>query len=356
MGIPILIHISFLIVLPLFALIFASAPVPYGFQDVQPVFLSYILSFITTILLFACVLLHELGHSYFAKRYGVKIQNITLFLIGGVSSMEEMPRNPSQEAKMAFAGPMVSFFIGFVLFILNFGITLLVASYADTPFYRLVGILATINIGLGVFNLIPAFPMDGGRILRAWFARKMNYVRATHNAAGVGKFFALLMALAGLLSNPWNLWLLLIAVFVYMGASSEERSTVITTTLENVLVRDLMSEDVVAVSPDMSIDELTQFMFKHKHMGYPVMEGNVLKGIITFTDVRNVPPIDRPAILVSDVMTRDVVSISPDASATDAFKLLTTKNIGRLVVMENDEVIGILSRTDLMHAMALLNE
>lgn len=356
MGIPILIHISFLIVLPLFALIFASAPAPYGFQDVQPTFLSYTLALLTTVLLFACVLLHELGHSYFAKRFGVKIENITLFLIGGVSSMEEIPRNPSQEAKMAFAGPMVSFLIGFVLFILNFGITSVVASYADTPFYRVVSILATINIALGLFNLIPAFPMDGGRILRAWFAKRMSYARATHNAATVGKFFALLMALAGLLSNPWNLWLLLIAVFVYMGASGEERSTVVTTTLENVLVRELMSDDVVVVSPDISIEELMQFMFKHKHMGYPVMERNVLKGIITFTDVRHVVPVERVAILVSEVMTRNVVSISPDASATDAFKLLTVHNIGRLVVVENDEVVGILSRTDLMHAMALLSE
>lgn len=172
----------------------------------------------------------------------------------------------------------------------------------------------------------------------------------------MGKFFAFLMALSGLLSNPWNPWLLIIAVFVYMGASAEDRTTMITTTLEKVRVRDIMSDEVVTVPADLNIEELMHFMFEHKHMGYPVMERNALKGIITFTDVRHVPPIDRVATLVSEVMTRHVISISPEASATDAFKLLTTANVGRLLVMENDEVVGILSRTDLIRAMMLLGE
>lgn len=176
MGIPIRIHISFLLVLPLFALVFASAPAPYGFQDIQPPLVSYALSLLTTILLFACVLLHELGHSYFAKRFGVKIENITLFLIGGVSSMEEIPHNPSEEARMAFAGPLVSFIIGFALFLFNFAVVLIIAAYETTSIYRMVQLLGSINIVLGLFNLIPAFPMDGGRILRAWFVKRMSYV------------------------------------------------------------------------------------------------------------------------------------------------------------------------------------
>jgi CBS domain-containing protein len=198
--------------------------------------------------------------------------------------------------------------------------------------------------------------MDGGRILRALFARKMSYSEATHKAATVGKFFAIMIALAGLLSYPWNLWLLLIAVFIYMGATGEESSATVTTALEKVSVRDIMSDNVVTISPDVSIEELVRFMFEHKHMGYPVLEHNDLKGIITFTDVRRVSPVDRVAVLVSEVMTRDVISISPDASATDAFKLLTVNNVGRLVVMENDKIAGILSRTDLMHTVMLLNE
>ncbi|ADE37524.1 CBS domain-containing protein [Methanohalophilus mahii] len=356
MGIPILIHISFLIVLFLFAFVFSSVPEPVGFADVQPAILGYGLSLMLTILLFTCVLLHELGHSYFAKKYGVEINNITLFLIGGVSSMEEMPREPAQEAKMAFAGPFVSFLIGGILFGLNLVIDMMVAGYSTTIPYRLVYILASINIVLGAFNLIPAFPMDGGRILRAFFARHMNYIQATRNAANVGKFFAFLLALLGILSNPWNPWLLLIAVFVYMGASGEERSTAVTRTLENVKVKDVMSSDVISVSPEMNLEELVQFMFDHKHMGYPVIQHNVLKGIVTFTDVHKVTQLDRISTLVSDVMTRDVVTISPGDNAAEAFKVLNNNNVGRLVVMEDGEIIGILSRTDLMHTMTLLSE
>jgi Zn-dependent protease/CBS domain-containing protein len=357
MGIPIKIHISFLIVLPLFAFIFYSIPEPYGFQNLEPAYMGYLFSLLTTILLFACVILHELGHSYLARRYGVKIDNITLFLIGGVSSMEEIPRNPSQEARMAFAGPLVSFITGFGLLMLNFLAVQVIAGYEATAVYNMFQLLASINIVLGLFNLLPAFPMDGGRILRALFAKRMSYVRATHAAANVGKIFAFLMALTGLLSSPWNPWLLLIAVFVYMGASGEDSSTTITSTLGKVSVRDVMSTEVITVPPDLNIEELVHFMFEHKHMGYPVVERNVLKGIITFTDVRHVPPVDRVAILVSEVMTKNVITIPPDASANEAFKMLTVNNIGRLVVMENDDAIaGILSRTDLMHTMALLSQ
>ncbi len=357
MGIPIKIHISFLIVLPLFAFIFAMNPEPYGFNDIEPSWLSYGLSLLTTILLFVCVLLHELGHSLVAKRYGVEISDITLFLIGGVSSMEEMPKEPAKEARMAFAGPLVSFIIGIVLLLINFILVSFIGSYGGTPVYRSVQILGSINIVLGLFNMLPAFPMDGGRVLRALFAMKMGYVEATHTAATVGKMFAFLMALLGLLSNPWNPWLILIAVFVYMGASGEDRSTAVNTTLEKIPVLDVMTRDVISVPPSLTLEQLTQFMLEKKHMGYPVIERNTLKGIITFTDVHRVLPLDRISTLVFDVMTRDVITVFEDASCADAFKLMASNNIGRVLVMsEAGEVKGILSRTDLMHTMTLLNE
>ena len=355
MGIDIKLHITFLMVLPIFVMIFAVNSAPYGFGDIEPP-MQYVLALLCTVLLFTCVLLHELGHSYFAQKYGFKVDNITLFLIGGIASMEDIPRDPAQEAKMAFAGPMVSFMIGSILLALNFVISSLIPTYALTSPYRLVLILGSINIVLGIFNLLPAFPMDGGRILRAWYARKISYVEATHTAANVGKMFAILMALLGLISSPWNPWLLMIAIFVYMGASGEDRTTTVTTTLEKVKVRDVMTSGVVSVLPSLTIEQLTQFMFEHKHMGYPVMEHNVLKGIVTFSDVRKVTSLERFSTLVSDVMTRDVVPITVDAPASDAFKLITSNNIGRLIVMDDDDVVGILSRTDLMHTMTLLSE
>ncbi|MBC7086095.1 MAG: CBS domain-containing protein [Methanomethylovorans sp.] len=354
LGIPIKLHITFLLILPVFALVFATNPAPFGFQDQSSPLINYLLSFTTTIFLFLCVLLHELGHSYIAQRYGVEIKDITLMLIGGVSSMEEIPRNPSQELKIAFAGPLVSLVIGFTLFIVNFLIASLIVSYASTSIYLMFNILGSINIVLGLFNLLPAFPMDGGRLLRAWYAKRMNYIQATHYAASVGKIFAFIMGVFGLFYNPW---LILIAFFVYIGASEEDKATTVTVTLEKYLVSDVMTRDVISVSPYMSIENLLQFMLEHKHMGYPVMEGDSLKGIVTLTDVHKVPPLERAVLQVRDIMTTDVISLPVNAKASEAFKLMVSNNIGRLLVVDSTgSVVGILSRTDLMRAMMFYNE
>jgi Zn-dependent protease/predicted transcriptional regulator len=349
MGIPIKLHITFLLVLPLFALIFASNPAPYGFDDTTSVLEKYILSLVTTIILFACILLHELGHSYLAKKYGFKIDSITLLLFGGVASMEEMPRNPSMEAKMAVAGPAVSFSIGaFCL-----GIIALFPSFSATAPMRILWLIGYINIILGVFNLLPAFPMDGGRVLRAFYAKRMSYIEATQHAAYVGKLFAFIMGIFGLL---FNVWLVMIAFFVYIGASEEERATQISVTLEKVPVRNIMTQEIVSVPPSWTIEEVTAFMFQKKHMGYPVIEGNDLKGIITFTDVHKVPPEERANIQVSDLMTEKVISINADSDSSEALKLMSAKKIGRILVTDNGSVVGILSRTDLMRTLTFLGE
>ncbi|WP_406655977.1 CBS domain-containing protein [Methanolobus sp. ZRKC2] len=353
LGIPVKLHITFLLILPVFALVFSINEPPLGFAGTTPLILNYALSLLTTILLFVCILLHELGHSYIAKSYGVEIKDITLLLFGGVSSMEEIPREPSQELRMAFAGPFVSFVIGVVLLGMNFIVSSLIPEYADTSIYLMFSILGFINIVLGLFNLLPAFPMDGGRLLRAWYAKRMSYIKATHYAASFGKIFAVMMGLFGLFFNPW---LILIALFVYIGASEEDKSTTISILLEKYYVRDIMTQDVLSVPPDISVEELAKFMFENKHLGYPVIQGNSLKGIVTFTDIRNILPNDRFATLVSDIMTRDIISVSPDDTASDAFKVMTINNIGRLLVVRDDELVGILSRSDLMRTMMLLNE
>jgi Zn-dependent protease/CBS domain-containing protein len=354
LGIPIRLHITFLLILPIFAYIFATNPYPYGFQEVEPGTTKYTLSALTAILLFASILLHELAHSFLAKRYGVNIESITLFLFGGVSSMEEMPRDPGQEAKMAFAGPLTSLIIGTACFMIYRNIIAPNPALSENPVYLILWILGAMNMVLGVFNLLPAFPMDGGRVLRAFYARRMSYVKATQKAASVGKFFAILMAIFGILVG--NLWFPLIALFIYVGASEEERSTQASVTLENILVKDIMTKDVVSVPPSMNVEDLVHFMFEKKHMGYPVIEGGNLKGIITFTDIQRVPTIDRPVMRVSDIMTRDIISVPSSAQASDALKLVTSKNIGRVLVIDNGSLVGVLSRTDLIRILKLRSE
>ena len=196
--------------------------------------------------------------------------------------------------------------------------------------------------------------MDGGRVLRSFYARRMSYVKATQSAASVGKFFAILMAIFGLYVG--NLWFPLIALFIYVGASEEERSTQVEVTLENILVKDIMSKNVVSVQPSMSVEELVQFMFQKKHMGYPVMEGGSLKGVVTFTDIERVPALERSAARVSDIMTRNVISVPSCARASDALKLISSKNIGRVLVIDNGSLVGILSRTDLVRILRLRSE
>lgn len=351
MGIPIRLHITFLLILPVFAWIFATSEKQFGgFNDVQPELLRYSLGMAASVLLFTCVLLHELGHSYVAKKHGSEINNITLFLFGGVSSMEDIPRDPKTELKMAVAGPAVSLIIGFALISIHeiFKPELL---FQDLPYMRLVWLIGYVNIVLGIFNLLPAFPMDGGRVLRAWLAGRMSYIKATQAAAGIGKMFAIFMGVFGFF---YSIWLTLIAFFIYIGASEEEKSTQVSVILEGMKVKDLMSKDVVTVSPNTTVEELVDMMFKYKHMGYPVVDGSNVKGIVTFTDVQKIPKEDRKNIFVSQIMTKELITAREDDEAIMILKLLTKNNIGRILVINDEKMIGIVSRTDVLRAVQLL--
>ncbi|VVB95573.1 Zinc metalloprotease [uncultured archaeon] len=359
MGIPIKLHITFLLILPVFAFYFSVSPAPFGFNDVPLSIIRYALSLSAAISLFVCVLLHELGHSAVAKKHGSNIQSITLFLFGGVSAMEEIPRNPKVEFKMALAGPTVSFLIGVLL-----GITYLLTKPADisytaylfldigkNPYLRLVWLIGYINIILGIFNLLPAFPMDGGRVLRAWLAGRMSYIKATRTAAGIGKMFAIIMGIFGLFAS---LWFILIAFFIYIGASEEEKSTEVTVILEGVKIKDIMSKNVTPVSPGMSVEELVDIMFRYKHMGYPVVEDSELKGIVTFTDVQRVPKEERKKVRISEIMTKKLITLEEDDDAVNAIKLMTVNNIGRIVITKEKQIVGIVSRTDILRSVQLL--
>ncbi len=349
MGIPIKLHITFLLILPVFAYFFAVNPSPFGFNDVTSPIARYALSLSAALLLFACVLLHELGHSYVAKRHGTNIQSILLFLFGGVSSMEEIPRNPKVEFKMALAGPSVSLLIGSILIIIH------ELFKTDSPYLRLVWLIGILNIGLSVFNLIPAFPLDGGRVLRAWLAGRISYIRATRAAAGIGKMFAIFMGIFGFLTlSVGGAWFILIAFFIYIGASEEEKSTEVSVVLEGVKIKDIMSKDVTTVASGMSVEELVDTMFRFKHMGYPVVDDTEVKGIVTFTDVQKVPKEERKNVRVSEIMTKEIISLPEDEDAVSALKLMTINDIGRIIITRDKKMVGIVTRTDLLRSVQLL--
>ena len=364
-GIPIRLHISFLLILPLFAYAFATINIPsgewmqshtlglintpLGFGSIEDSLIRYASGTLVTLILFSCVLLHELGHSYVAKKYGIVVKSITLIIFGGIASMEEIPPDPRIESKVAIAGPSVSLTIGLVFYFI-YGLLEFVAL--DIMSIS-IGMLAFYNVILCGFNLLPAFPMDGGRLLRSWLAKRMSYIDATHKAVLVGKIFALMMGVFGLFYGDF--WFILIAFFVYIGASEEEKATEVTVALRGVKVRDIMTTDVQAVKPDMSVSELVDLMFKEKHMGYPVKDDNVI-GIVTFNDIRRIPSDQRDSIYVADIMTREVISVQPDDDAIKVLKLMSKHDIGRLIVMEDGIMVGIVSRADLMRSLELLGQ
>ena len=168
------------------------------------------------------------------------------------------------------------------------------------------------------------------------------------------------LLLGSFLPSSWQflefLWKSLVSSncsFIYVGASEEEQSTQADVALGNIPVKDIMTKNVVSVTPSMPVEDLVQFIFEKKHMGYPVMERGNLKGIVTFTDIEHVPYLERPITLISDIMTTNVISIPSNAKASDAMKLIVSKNIGRVMIVDNELLVGILSRTDLVRTLKL---
>lgn len=363
-GIPIKLHVTFLLILLAFIWIFAVQEfkifgifIGFGGMNI-PTWLKYLFSAIASVLFFSTVLYHELSHSLVARSYGIKIRGITLFALGGVAQMEDIPRDPEMEAKMAAAGPAFSLAIGIFSYAIYYFFGPVSPTASEALFKNaaliVVGIIAFYNLILGLFNLIPAFPMDGGRILRALFAMRMPYIEATKKAVAVGKSVLFAMAIVGLLFGYFML--ILIAIYLYFAASGEERATVISATLEGFKIRDVMTTvpKVVHVPPEWTVNQLVDLMFKTKHMGYPVQDSGAsssVLGVVTFADVRQIPVSARDTTRVEDIMNRELISIGPDADAFAALNLMSRRNVGRLIVMDDGKMVGIVSRTDLIRAI-----
>jgi Zn-dependent protease/CBS domain-containing protein len=341
-GIPILINITLILIIPLFAFAFAISPPPIGFATVPN---AYVYGTIAGIMIFVFVLLHELGHSLLALRYGIEVKSITLYLIGGVSAIE-IPKDPKLEFRTALVGPLVSLGLGAVFFALSLVVTATVPNLFLENF-------AYINLVLGGFNILPAFPMDGGRVFRAWLASRQPYLRATHTAVQIGKIFAIAMGIIGLFFSPI---LIIIAFFIYIAASDEERQTTITQTLAGIKVRDVMTADVATVPPSMTITQLIEVMFQSKHTTYPVVDNGNLVGVITFTNVHQVPPNRRNDIMVGNVMMRNVEPVTPDDEASEVFVKLAQRRLESIPVVRGSSVVGIVTQKDVTSAMTLLGE
>jgi len=360
-GIPIKLDLTFLLVLPFFAWLigndvaqltgvvndlFGSA-IDVGVLTAGS--MQWVLGAAAALGLFVCVLFHEFGHSLVAMRFGYEIDSITLWLFGGVASFAEMPEDWRQELSIAIAGPIVSVALGGISYV-----AFLALPATLDPVKFVIGYLALTNVVLAVFNMLPGFPMDGGRVLRALLARNRPHARATQIAAEVGKVFAFLLGLFGLFAN---LFLVALAFFIYMGASSEAQQTVMKAAFQDVTVRDVMTprEQLDVVDSRTSVAELLERMFTERHTGYPVMDGDRLVGMVTLDDARSVREVERDAYRVGEVMSDELATIGPDEDAMTAIEQMQQHDVGRLpVVDERGEVVGLISRSDLVTAFNII--
>ncbi|ELZ44218.1 peptidase M50 [Halorubrum coriense DSM 10284] len=361
-GIPIRLNWTFLIVLPLFAYLIGSqvGMIAEVMNEVAGLGIDagavaagntpWLLGLSAAVGLFVGVLLHEFGHSLVAMRYGYEIESITLWLLGGLASFAEFPEDWKHEFWIAIAGPLVSVAVG----VACYGVVLVAAGGSNAVLF-VFGYLALLNVVLAVFNMLPAFPMDGGRVLRALLARNQPHAQATQRAASVGKVFAFLMGIIGLFS--FQLLLIVLAFFIYIAASGEAQQTTLKATFEGVTVTDVMTprEQLHTVTEDTSVADLMSRMFEERHTGYPVLDGDELVGMVTLEDARSVREVERDAYRVDEVMATDLVAVDPSADALTALQTMQEHGVGRLPVVGGEgELVGLISRSDLMTAFNII--
>jgi Zn-dependent protease len=330
-GIEVRVHATFLILLGWVAMshLMAGHAVAMAASGVV-----YILA------VFAIVVLHELGHALTARRFGIRTRDITLLPIGGVARLERMPSKPSQEFLVAIAGPAVNF----VLALLLFATLVAMGAIQDTTRWTLVGgpFLAKLmwtNLALGAFNLIPAFPMDGGRVLRALLAMRTSYLRATDIAALVGQGLALAFGLVGLFVNPF---LVFIALFVWIGAQGEARMAHVHAALAGVPVAEALVTRLVAVSPDEPVSSVAQHMLAGFQDDVPVLDRDRLAGVVYREDVLKAALEGNTNTPVASIMQRNPDVVGESESLDAAFERLQASGRRSIPVVRGDELIGVL--------------
>lgn len=311
--------------------------------------------------LFASVILHELSHSVVGRKLGMQIKGIRLFVFGGAAELTEEPPTPRVEALMVIAGPAMSIALAVLCFA---AATLLVGFNAPQPIATVFGYLAVANLILAAFNMVPAYPLDGGRLLRAGlWAWRGDLIWATRVASLVGGGFGLLLIVLGIVSALYGnliggMWWFLIGLFVRAAASTSYRQLVAHRMLETVPVRQLMRPDPISVSPDVSLQQLTEeYLLARSLKEVPVVLDQKLTGVVGVADVKAVPPAERPGRHVGDVVrpTGDSV-VSIDTRADEALAQMQRNGRGRLFVVDRERLVGVLSLRDLLQHLSIRSE
>lgn len=369
LGIPIRVHASWFLIFLLVTWTLATGYLPEELPGLSPT-RYWAMGAVAALLLFLSVLLHELGHSYVALRYCIPIERITLFIFGGVAHMRKEAPTPRAEFLIAVAGPIVSFVLGMACF----GLTALaesIQSPTDIQGVVMLGaLLGMVNLQLGLFNLIPGFPLDGGRVLRAGlWAWGKDFYRATKQAAVVGLGFGLLLGVLGLAVLVGALmgkldssmasngsWVVFIGMFLFAAALASRRQAAFRQTLAMVRVRDLMVRTVASIPAQCSLDEaVTQYFQPYGYGSFPVVDGGQLAGLITVAEIQTVPSAMWAWRQVGQVMRplSPSLIVGPDVSVIQAMECMAQDGWDQLVVMQDGQIVGLVTQSAIANYIQL---
>jgi Zn-dependent protease len=358
LGISIGLDYSWFLIFALLTWMLAGSYYPAQFKDWPPL-LYWFMGAVTALMLFASVLLHELGHSVVALRYKIPVRSITLFLFGGVAQIGTEPPSAIAEFLIAVAGPLVSL----VLALFFYAVQPLVAGME--PVFGLVKYLAYINLALVVFNLIPGYPLDGGRVFRAivWAVTK-NMRRATIIAGNVGRFFGFLFILVGVWQMfngnfAGGLWIAFIGWFLDNAASAQVHSVMFQGLLAGHTVSQAMSNQCVTASADLTLQQLVdEHILGHGHRCFLVQRGGATVGLMTLHRLKDVPREQWAATTAAEVMLplEQVKRISPDKELWGALQQMDRDGVNQLPVMTDSQVVGMLRREDVITFLRTVQE
>ena len=355
-GIEISVHVSWLIIFVLLTWSLATGWFPVLYPGWSP-FAYWAVSLLAALLLFVSVLVHELAHSLVARWRGLPVNSITLFIFGGVSNIEQEPKSPGVEFQMSIVGPLTSLLIGGLSFLL-----LLAMRAGTSPLSAILGYLGLANILLGLFNLVPAFPLDGGRVFRSIVWKLSGSLRtATRAATFAGQGIAYLMILAGF----WlifggdildGIWLGLIGWFLLSGAQSANSQAVLETLFKGVMVGKVMNTSPVTVPANISLQKLVdEFLLPHGWRSAFVMQVDRLAGLITLGDIRHVPRDEWGQTLVGLAMIplEKLHIVAPQQSLNEVLPLMVAQDVNQVPVVEDGHLVGVLSWEDIVRFLEI---
>lgn len=357
-GIDIMIDSSWLVIFILFTWVLASSYFPQRYPG-WPVSQYFIMGVITCLLIFGSVLVHEFAHSLVAIRQGERVHSITLFILGGVAQITDEPKQPFKEFLMALVGPVSSFFMAIFFFVLSF-----LLKGVSLPLSASAAYLSIINTALAIFNLLPGFPMDGGRILRSILWKVTgNLKKATKIASRTGQGFAFFLIFLGILQimrgTISGFWLVFVGWFLHSAAVRGYQNIMVDATLKGVRAEDLMNKNFKTVTSDLCVKELVDdYILKKKERVFLVVDEDKLKGIVCMEDVKRVPQEKRSQMHVGEIMTpkEKLEAVTRDADGRKILRSLTTRNIHQIPVMDGEKIAGIICRSDILQYIQFRSE